>query len=861
MKTHCKLQQRWHDRNRFTSCVALLIALSSCCAFAQATATYPEISRPARTWEFLPVVGEKAGIFGNESGQLEAWVYPMKLFREFTLEFRASDHAIPAAALVRNLDVRPEAATITYANESFTVRETIFVPRKEQGAIIALDVDSHVPLTIEAKFRPDFQLMWPAGLGGTYVSWDEKLHAFRFGEEQHKWFGVVGSPTATHAGAAFDTNYFSEKFDSFELPPSNEIHDRRLIVISGSTTSAADAEATYQKLASGYEQLRASAVSDYRDYLSRTTQLELPDRDLQRAYDWARVSVLQGVVTNPFLGTGLVAGYRTSGTSARPGFAWFFGRDSEWTSLALNSDGDFDDARQALDFISKFQRADGKVPHEISQAAKQVPWFTDFPYPWASADATPLFIIAVADYYQHSGDAEFVKTHWDNIWRAYQFLESTRDSQGLPKNLGIGHGWIEGGPLVPVESEFYEAGLGADALESLALLARAAGKNDVAATAQSDFEKARAQLNDVFWNPPGKFFAYAIGTNGQRADTASVLTTVPMWFGMTDDAKAQSTINELAGPDHATDWGMRIISARDPRFDPSGYHFGSVWPLFTGWASVGEYRYHRPLPAYENLRDNALLALDGSAGHVTEVLSGSYFEPLSTSSPHQIWSAAMVISPMLRGLLGIEPVAAENALRVAPHLPADWTWWKATNVRFGHAQVDLSYTYTSGTMALSVTPHDAGATTFEFSPAISRRARVLTAEVNGRPAKFSIQKTATDQHLTIRVPLANAPVTLRIRVAGDFAIVHNHLLPELGEASSDLKISGETWSDDNSSVTYAVSGMSGAEYGIPLRDAEAITQVEGAELVKTGAAALRLRFPPGNGYQHETIRIHFGGRR
>src|SRR3984885_8425815 len=69
-----------------------------------------------------------------------------------------------------------------------------------------------------------------------------------------------------------------------------------------------------------------------------------------------------------------------------------------------------------------------------------------------------------------------------------------------------------------------------------------------------------------------------------------------------------------------------------------GYHYGSVWPLFTGWASVGEYRYHREFPAYSNLRANALLALDGSLGHVTEVLSGDYYQPLSTSSPHQIWS-------------------------------------------------------------------------------------------------------------------------------------------------------------------------------------------------------------------------------
>ena len=58
--------------------------------------------------------------------------------------------------------------------------------------------------------------------------------------------------------------------------------------------------------------------------------------------------------------------------------------------------------------------------------------------------------------------------------------------------------------------------------------------------------------------------------------------------------------------DHQADWGMRIISDSS-RYSGGGYHYGSVWPLFTGWASVGEYRYHRALPAYANLRANALL--------------------------------------------------------------------------------------------------------------------------------------------------------------------------------------------------------------------------------------------------------------
>mgnify|MGYP003694713017 CR=1 FL=1 len=76
-----------------------------------------------------------------------------------------------------------------------------------------------------------------------------------------------------------------------------------------------------------------------------------------------------------------------------------------------------------------------------------------------------------------------------------------------------------------------------------------------------------------------------------------MLATVPMWFSLPSEADAGPMIQQLADFDHQTDWGMRIISNRSPLFSGGGYHYGSVWPLFTGWASVGEYRYHQTHPA------------------------------------------------------------------------------------------------------------------------------------------------------------------------------------------------------------------------------------------------------------------------
>ena len=89
-----------------------------------------ELTRPVRSWEFLSATGTRAGIFGNESGRVEAWVYPLKIFRDFRLRFHTEDRVLDAASLARTVIVRPEATTILYTSDTFSVRETFLRPRK-----------------------------------------------------------------------------------------------------------------------------------------------------------------------------------------------------------------------------------------------------------------------------------------------------------------------------------------------------------------------------------------------------------------------------------------------------------------------------------------------------------------------------------------------------------------------------------------------------------------------------------------------------------------------------------------------------------------------------------------------------------
>src|ERR1700690_2676930 len=147
-----------------------------------------ELSRADHPWEFLSSVGQRAGLFGNEAGKFEAWVYPLKILRNFHLNFIVDGRKVPAEGLARTVTVRPESSTILYSGDTFAVRETFFVPEREPGALIIIEVETAQPLDVQVAFERDFQLEWPAGLGGTYSFWEPRLSAFHFGEEQKKFF-------------------------------------------------------------------------------------------------------------------------------------------------------------------------------------------------------------------------------------------------------------------------------------------------------------------------------------------------------------------------------------------------------------------------------------------------------------------------------------------------------------------------------------------------------------------------------------------------------------------------------------------------------------------------------------------------
>jgi glycogen debranching enzyme len=128
-----------------------------------------------------------------------------------------------------------------------------------------------------------------------------------------------------------------------------------------------------------------------------------------------------------------------------------------------------------LRFLAKYQREDGKITHEISQAAGHIPWFEEFPYAYYHLDTTPYWILAVWRYWLASGDDELVDDLWPSIQRAYAWsLTRDTDGDGLIENGPGNLGAIEIGALgADLHEDIYVAAVWLEALPARSCMARA----------------------------------------------------------------------------------------------------------------------------------------------------------------------------------------------------------------------------------------------------------------------------------------------------------------------------------------------------------------------------------------------------
>ena len=669
------------------------------------------IRRPVRAHEPLTVAGERGMLVGREAGSFEAWVLPIKLISHMAITAQIAGYPVPIDVneQAASIEVHPDHTVLTYAHIGFTLRQIMFSPsapldpaaarQPATGPVVLFQIDARHPVDLTFRFTPEMLWMWPKRNGGVPApEWVEHGTGAAAGVNGYyvlhlDYPDLAGAVTIPGAQPGVMAPY-QERPQVHPLELHLHYDPKRdgdryfpLLMAVGATTEAASNAAlgqTLGELNARIPALYAGEQAAYATVLQTATRIETPDGRLNRAFRWAEVSIEQlkahGYDAIPGAGeTALVAGYYESGDSARPGFGWFFGRDALYTLYAVDAMGDFALTRAELEFLAARQRDDGKIMHEYSQTAydPDVRW-RSFPYMYAAADATPLFLLAVRDYLRTSGDVAWVRAHRAVIEKAWAFETaptSDTDHDGIYDN-SQGTGWVESWPGGMPHQEVYLALLDEEASLAYGDLAATLGSADAARQATARADAIRATIEREYADPQKGCYAFSHGMDGRADRTRTVYPAMAWWDETANPQRpvehADSCLSQMAAHTLETDWGLRDVASDEPIFDGMSYHQGSVWPLFTGWAALAEYLGGQPLAGEQMMMENVHLTWASDLGAVTELLSGDTYVPFGRSTSHQLWSSTMVIEPVLRGMLGITPDAAHDRLTVDPHLPANW---------------------------------------------------------------------------------------------------------------------------------------------------------------------------------------------
>jgi hypothetical protein len=179
----------------------------------------------------------------------------------------------------------------------------------------------------------------------------------------------------------------------------------------------------------------------------------------------------------------------------------------------------------------------------------------------------------------------------------------------------------------------------------------------------------------------------------------------------------------------------------------------------------------------------------------------------------------MVVTPLLRGLLGIEVMEGGGVLRFAPQLPADWNSVIVRNVRAGASSFDFTLKRIEGRQTITIARRELekqlnGArrrfAQIALAPAFPLDAQIRKATINGRAVIFKIKQLGDRQfvELVINGALASNEVVITYDEGTDVYMEPETLRP--GASNQGLRILLSEADEDALHLT--VEGLAGHTY-------------------------------------------------
>ncbi len=409
------------------------------------------------------------------------------------------------------------------------------------------------------------------------------------------------------------------------------------------------------------------------------------------------------------------------------GVPWFstpFGRDGIVTALELLWAAP-EVARGVLGFLADTQATTtsdaqdaqpGKILHEMRDGEMAALGEIPFARYYGSADATPLFVVLAAEYFERTNDRAFVDRLWPHILAALDWMTRYGDADGdgfIEYGRRSATGLIHQGWKDSWDAVFHADGALADspialceiqgyayaAWHGAARLAQARGDQAQADGWRSRAETLQSRFDEAFWCDDIGTYALALDANKRPCRVRTSNPGHCLFTGIARPERAPRIAGTLMSDQSFSGWGIRTVAAGTARYNPMSYHNGSVWPHDTAIVAAGLARYGFTAQASQVF--NAIFELSQAVElhRLPELICG--FHRRAGNSPTlypvacapQAWAAGSVYL-LVQACLGLRiDAAAQRVSFTRAALPEEIEWLRILNLPVGDGNVDLLLTH------------------------------------------------------------------------------------------------------------------------------------------------------------------------
>lgn len=460
----------------------------------------------------------------------------------------------------------------------------------------------------------------------------------------------------------------------------------------------------------------ATLQADYADWLKTSTTLESDLPIVDSLYDRG-MQDLRVLMTDIGYGRFPVAGL--------PWYAVPFGRDSLITALQMLPVRS-DVALGTLRTMAAFQgtkidpwrdEQPGKIMHELRKGelanTNQVP-FT--PY-YGTIDATPLFLVLLAEYVKWTGDYDALRELMPTALRALDWIEKygCRDGGAFVSYFqesakGIANqGWKDSADsvvhrdgayakapiaLVEVQGYVYQAKrLLAELFASVPAGDSAYDWSGLGARLTEEAEALRVRFERQFWMEDEQYYAIALDRDDKQVMSVTSNPGHALMSGLFSPERAAAVAKRLVAPDLFGGYGIRTMAEGQTGYNPMSYHDGSVWPHDNSMCLMGM--------SSQGFQAEAMTVIEGlleAAAHfennrLPELYCGYEAErgrpvryPVACSP--QAWAAGTPLV-FMTSMLGIRLDYAAKKVFLQPSLPAGMNRLAVSHLRIGDGILDV----------------------------------------------------------------------------------------------------------------------------------------------------------------------------